>query len=62
MRAFGWGDAREYIMAEKATEANWREIMRLSLLRSGALIGVIAIFLATIFLLLALASYSPSDP
>ena len=62
MRAFGWGDAREYIMAEKATEANWREIMRLSLLRSGALIGAIAIFLATIFLLLALASYSPSDP
>lgn len=62
MRAFGWGDAREYIMADKAKEANWREIMRLSLMRSGALIGAIAIFLATAFLLLALASYSPSDP
>ncbi|PHR19223.1 MAG: cell division protein FtsK [Sphingopyxis sp.] len=49
-------------MADKANEANWREIMRLSLLRSGALIGAIAIFLATLFLLLALASYSPSDP
>ncbi len=49
-------------MAQNAKEANWREIMRLSLLRSGALIGSIAIFLATIFLLLALASYSPSDP
>ncbi len=62
MRAFGWGDAREYIMAEKAKEANWREIMRLSLLRSGALIGAVAIVLATIFLALALFSYSPSDP
>jgi len=49
-------------MAEKAKEANWREIMRLSLLRSGALIGAIAIFLTTIFLFLALVSYSPSDP
>ncbi|MEH6791626.1 FtsK/SpoIIIE family DNA translocase [Parasphingorhabdus sp.] len=49
-------------MAEKANEANWREIMRLSLMRSGALIGAITIFLATLFLLLALASYSPSDP
>jgi S-DNA-T family DNA segregation ATPase FtsK/SpoIIIE len=50
------------MMADKANEANWREIMRLSLLRSGALIGAIAIYLATIFLLLALLSYSPSDP
>ena len=36
MRACGWGDAREYMMAQKANEANWREIMRLSLLRSQA--------------------------
>jgi S-DNA-T family DNA segregation ATPase FtsK/SpoIIIE len=50
------------MMAEKAKEANWREIMRLSLLRSGALIGAIAIGLATAFLFLALVSYSPSDP
>ncbi|MEJ6593918.1 DNA translocase FtsK 4TM domain-containing protein [Parasphingorhabdus sp.] len=49
-------------MADKANEASWREIMRLSLLRSGALIGAIALFLATVFLLLALLSYSPSDP
>ena len=62
MRAFGWGDAREYMMADKAKEANWREIMRLSLLRSGALIGAITIFLTTVFLFLALATYSPSDP
>ena len=49
-------------MADKANEANWREIMRLSLLRSGALIGAVAIGLASIFLFLALVSYSPSDP
>ena len=62
MRAFGWGDAQEYMMAEKANEANWREIMRLSLLRSGALIGAVTIVLSTLFLFLALVSYSPSDP
>jgi len=62
MPAFGWGEAREYMMAEKANEANWREIMRLSLMRSGALIGAITIVLATLFLFLALVSYSPSDP
>ncbi|MEO9601498.1 DNA translocase FtsK 4TM domain-containing protein [Parasphingorhabdus sp.] len=49
-------------MADKAKEANWREIMRLSLLRSGALIGAITIVLATIFLFLALITYSASDP
>ncbi|WP_373491959.1 DNA translocase FtsK 4TM domain-containing protein [Parasphingorhabdus sp.] len=49
-------------MAGNAKEANWREIMRLSLMRSGALIGAIAIYLSTLFLLLALVSYSPSDP
>lgn len=49
-------------MAGKAKEANWREVMRLSLLRSGALIGAIALGLLAAFLFLALASYSPSDP
>ncbi|MEP3226704.1 MAG: DNA translocase FtsK 4TM domain-containing protein [Parasphingorhabdus sp.] len=49
-------------MAGKAKEANWREVMRLSLLRSGALIGAIALAILTLFLLLALWSYSPSDP
>tara|TARA_R110001606_G_scaffold81650_1_gene187835 strand:- start:6348 stop:8618 length:2271 start_codon:yes stop_codon:yes gene_type:complete len=36
--------------------------MRLSLLRSGALIGAVTIVLSTLFLFLALVSYSPSDP
>lgn len=49
-------------MAGKAKEANWREVMRLSLLRSGALIGAIALGLLTAFLFLAFVSYSPSDP
>lgn len=49
-------------MASKAKEANWREMMRLSLLRSGALIGSISLFLLAIFLFLALASHSASDP
>ncbi|GAB5487801.1 MAG: hypothetical protein Pars2KO_13710 [Parasphingorhabdus sp.] len=49
-------------MASKAKQANWREMMRLSLLRSGALIGSISLFILAIFLLLALASHSASDP
>ena len=49
-------------MAGKAKEANWREVMRVSLLRSGALIGAIALGLLVAFLFLAFVSYSPSDP
>ncbi len=49
-------------MAGKAKEANWREVMRISLLRSGALIGAIALGLVVAFLFLAFVSYSPSDP
>ncbi len=49
-------------MASKAKEANWRELMRLSLLRSGALIGGGALAFASIFMVFALVSYSPSDP
>ncbi len=49
-------------MASKAKEANWREMMRLSLLRSGALIGAISLFLLVVFLFLALVSHSASDP
>src|SRR5690554_1740780 len=49
-------------MAGKANEASWRDVMRLSLLRSGALISAIALGLLAAFLLLALATYSPSDP
>ena len=49
-------------MAGKANEASWRDVMRLSLLRSGALISAIVLGLLALFLLLALATYSPSDP
>lgn len=49
-------------MAGKAKEAKWREVMRLSLLRSGALIGAVALGLTAAFLFLAFVSYSPSDP
>ncbi|UZW54564.1 DNA translocase FtsK 4TM domain-containing protein [Sphingobium sp. JS3065] len=40
----------------------WREMLKRSLIRSGALIGSIALILATLFLALALLSYQPSDP
>ncbi|MEJ7926187.1 DNA translocase FtsK 4TM domain-containing protein [Sphingobium sp. AN641] len=40
----------------------WREMLKRSLIRSGALIGAIALMIATLFLALALLSYTPSDP
>ena len=40
----------------------WREMLKRSLMRSGALIGAIALVLATLFLALSLLSYVPSDP
>ncbi|MGC4250087.1 MAG: DNA translocase FtsK 4TM domain-containing protein [Sphingobium sp.] len=40
----------------------WREMLKRSLIRSGALIGAISLMLATLFLALALLSYTPSDP
>ena len=40
----------------------WREMLKRSLIRSGALIGAITLMLATLFLALALLSYAPSDP
>lgn len=40
----------------------WREMLKRSLIRSGALIGAITLVLATLFLALALLSYQPSDP
>ena len=40
----------------------WREMLKRSLIRSGALIGAIALMLGTLFLALALLSYAPSDP
>lgn len=49
-------------MAGKAKEANWRDIMRSSLLRSSALIGAVLLGIGAILVFLALVSYSPSDP
>ena len=46
--------------AKRAPE--WREMLKRSIVRSGALIGAISLFLATLFLALALLSYQPSDP
>ena len=40
----------------------WREMLKRSLIRSGALIGAITLVLVTLFLALALLSYQPSDP
>ena len=40
----------------------WREMLKRSLIRSGALIGALALIAATLFLALALLSYAPSDP
>ncbi|MBH1992533.1 MAG: DNA translocase FtsK 4TM domain-containing protein [Sphingomonadaceae bacterium] len=40
----------------------WREMLKRSLIRSGALIGSIALMLAMLFLAMALLSYAPSDP
>jgi DNA segregation ATPase FtsK/SpoIIIE, S-DNA-T family len=41
--------------------ANWRQMMRLSLLRSGALIGAGALALFALFYAIAVLSYSPGD-
>lgn len=40
----------------------WRETMRAGAIRSGALIGSIALFLGVVLTLLSLASYHASDP
>ena len=40
----------------------WREMLKRSLIRSGALISAIALMLATLFLALALLSFRLSDP
>jgi S-DNA-T family DNA segregation ATPase FtsK/SpoIIIE len=44
------------------SSADWRQTMRLSLLRSGALIGAAALFLFAAFYAIAVLTYSPSDP
>lgn len=43
-------------------QPEWRGMLKRSLIRSGALIGAIALFLGTAFVALALLSYTPSDP
>ena len=40
----------------------WRDAVKRGAVRSGALVGAIAIAVATLFILLALISYRPSDP
>jgi S-DNA-T family DNA segregation ATPase FtsK/SpoIIIE len=40
----------------------WREMLKRSLIRSGALMGALGLIAATLFVALALLSYSPSDP
>ncbi len=46
----------------KNTLTGWRQMMRLSLLRSGALIGAIVLTLFAVFYGLSVLSYSPADP
>jgi DNA segregation ATPase FtsK/SpoIIIE, S-DNA-T family len=41
--------------------ADWRQLMRLSLLRSGAIIGAGALALFTLFYAISVLSYSPAD-
>jgi DNA segregation ATPase FtsK/SpoIIIE, S-DNA-T family len=41
--------------------ADWRQLMRLSLLRSGAIIGAVALGLFTLFYAISLLSYDQSD-
>lgn len=45
----------------KAELTGWRQMMRQSLLRSGALIGAIALGLFALFYALSVLSYAPSD-
>ncbi|HEX8485139.1 DNA translocase FtsK [Sphingomonas sp.] len=49
-------------MASRAQPALWRETVKAGAVRSGAVIAAIAIFAVTLALVLALASYRPSDP
>jgi DNA segregation ATPase FtsK/SpoIIIE, S-DNA-T family len=53
--------SRSTKFSSKASMANWRQMMRLSLLRSGALIGAAALGLFAAFYGFAVLSYSPAD-
>ena len=48
-------------MASRAQPALWRETVKAGAVRSGALIAAIALFVGTLLMALALASYHPSD-
>ncbi len=47
--------------SSKASMANWRQMMRLSLLRSGALFAAAALSVFAVFYGLSVLSYSPAD-
>ena len=48
-------------ISSKTNMANWRQMMRASLIRSGALIGAAALGLFALFYGLSVLSYSPAD-
>ncbi|MFC4293365.1 DNA translocase FtsK 4TM domain-containing protein [Sphingorhabdus arenilitoris] len=47
--------------ASRTTLTGWREMMRQSIIRSGTLIGAIALLLFALFYALSVLSYSPAD-
>jgi DNA segregation ATPase FtsK/SpoIIIE, S-DNA-T family len=49
-------------MASRAQPVLWRESVKAGAVRSGALMTAIALFVASLLVVLALASYRPSDP
>ena len=49
-------------VSSKPALTGWRQMMRLSLLRSGTLIGAVALGLFALFYALSVLSYSPADP
>jgi DNA segregation ATPase FtsK/SpoIIIE, S-DNA-T family len=48
-------------ITSKSNMANWRQMMRASLIRSGALIGAAALGLFAVFYGLSVVTYSPAD-
>ena len=49
-------------MASRARPALWRETVKAGAVRSGALLSALALFVATIVMVVALASYHSGDP
>ena len=49
-------------MATRARPPLWRETVKAGAARSGALIGALAIMIASVLLLVAFATYNPGDP